>query len=307
VVSCLLSFRHKKVKVFENEFKIGPLLKRDPLWIHREEILNAGKVNHRIHGSFVVKGGNESNLTIKCYILTDLQFVEWAEYFHAASAPVFVNPSKGSISDPQNYIYSSIDALPKGNFDIKMGKENVLYFILDNRFSALTSKNVQLVIWEEWDESILPIDVVTTTPPQDTSIDDTTNNMILSAKKELKILSPYIDMYLVKSILEQHEKGIQIFIITRDITEVSRQKSNTQALSYIQKTLGVNHKVNPFVHSRIIIRDEIDALVSSADLTRDSLRSHYNAGIILAEPNLVQKLLNYFNQVFRDSGPMSQI
>jgi len=300
-----LKLRHKKIKISDQELNVGSLFKKSPIAVQREEILNAGKINHRIHGSFTVKQDSSSNLTIKCFILTDLQFAEFAEYYHVSHPSLFVDESKSVVSDPQNYLYSSKDALPQGNFDISIDKQNILYFILDNRFSKITAKLVQLTIWDEWDESILPLDVVTTTPPQDTSIEETTKEMILSAKKSLKILSPYFDMYLVKQLLEKKEQGIEIFIVTRDIKEVKNQKANVQALKYIQKELGENHKANAYIHSRMIIRDDIDALVSSADLTRDSLLSQYNVGLILSEPALLQKLINYFNQIFRDSEKLS--
>ncbi|MGI0021861.1 MAG: phospholipase D-like domain-containing protein [Nitrososphaeraceae archaeon] len=299
-----MQLRHKVVKIFDDYVYLGTLLKGDAMHFHREEILNAGKINHKIHGSFQVIQNTGSRHSIKFFILTDIQFAEWFRHMAVTRPSAFSSLAKSNISDPQYYLYSSTNAVTEGKFEIQMGKENVLYFVLDNSFSSISSKTILLTVWEEWNESILPIDVVTTTPPQDTSIDETIHGMILSATKELKILSPYIDMYLVKKLLEQYDKGIKIFIITRDITEKSHTRENKQALTFIQKKLGDAHKMNPYIHSRMIIRDEIDALVSSADLTESSLKSHYNAGIILSDPTLVQKLLNYFNQAFRDSKPM---
>lgn len=302
-----LDTRHKKVKILEKDLELTSFFKKDPFALHREEILNAGKLNHEIHGTFKVDQGTKSNLTVKCHILNDLQLVEFAEYFHMAHPGLLVDESKSTLTNPQTFLYSSEIALPEGNFKLKMNDENVLYFMLDNRFSKLTPKKIRLTVWEEWDESILPLDVVTTTPPQDTSIDESIQKMITSAKKHLKILSPYVDMYLIKELLEQKEKGIKIFIVTRDVDEVKKQRGNVQALQFIQDAFGENHKVNPFIHSRIIIKDDLEAMVSSADLTRDSLRSHYNAGLILSDPILLQKLLSYFKQIFKDSKNMSQI
>jgi len=302
-----LDTRHKKVKILEKDLELTSFFKKDPFALHREEILNAGKLNHEIHGTFKVDQGTKSNLTVKCHILNDLQLVEFAEYFHMSHPGLFVDESKSTLTNPQTFLYSSEIALPEGNFKLKMNNENVLYFMLDNRFSKLTPKKTRLTVWEEWDESVLPLDVVTTTPPQDTSIDESTQKMILSAKKHLKILSPYIDMYLIKTLLEKKQQGVEIFIITRDSVSVKKQKENLQALQFIQDTFGKNHKVNQFIHSRMIIKDDLEALVSSADLTQDSLKSQYNAGLILSEPVLLQKLLNYFKQIFRDSKNMTPI
>jgi len=294
--------RQKKIKIFDRDISLGTILKKDPIVYHREEILNAGKINHKIHGSFTVNQTNNSKDSIKFFILTDMQYLHWFQRMATTRPGVFAQLSKNTITDPQEFLYSSNDALPQGSFDIQMDKENVIFFILDNAFSTLTSKIVRLTIWEEWDESILPLDVVTTTPPQDTSIEETIQNMILTAKKELKILCPHVDMFFVKPLLEQHDKGIKIYMITRGVSERTNSRENKQALKYIQEKLKTDHQVNPHIHSRIIIKDEIEALVSSADLTETSLKSHYNAGIILSDPTLVQKLLSYFNQAFRDSN-----
>lgn len=281
-------------------------MKANSFTIKRKEILNAGKINHKIYGTFDVRQKNEkSKLSVKFFVVDDIQLVDWAEYRRMAHTPLFVDPAKGNYTGPQEYHYSSNEAIPSGSFEIKEHEGNILYFVIDNGFSKITSKNVQLTVWEEWEESILPIDVVTTTPPEDRSIDETIRNLIVSAKKELRIISPYVDMHLVKEIREQHEQGVKIFMITRGIDEKSQSRENKQALTYIQEKLKENHKVNPYIHSRIIIRDEMDGLVSSADLTEGSLKSHYNAGIILADPVLVQKLLNYFNQAFLDSKLMN--
>lgn len=295
-----MELRHKQVKLRESEITLKSLIGGQPFEMIREEIINAGKINHKISGSFHVQN-NASHHSVKFFILTDRQFVEWV--FLRATTPGSLTSilSKNTVYDPEHYIYSSKTDVTNDKFEFPIEKENVLYFIFDNSFSTFSSKKVSLSIWEEWDESILPIDVVTTTPPKDTSVEEIIQKMMLSAKNEIKILSPYIDMYFIKTLLQQHDNGIKIILVTRGVGERNNSKENKQALTFIQEKLGENHKINPFVHSRMIIQDEINALVSSVDLTENSLKSLYNAGIILSDPPLVQKLISYFNQTFRDS------
>ncbi|MGC1426869.1 MAG: hypothetical protein WA833_09190 [Nitrosotalea sp.] len=51
----------------------------------------------------------------------------------------------------------------------------------------------------------------------------------------------------------------------------------------------------------MIIVDDLEALISAADLNVESMHGQYNAGVLLSDPPSIQKLVNYFNQVWRDS------
>ena len=293
-----MSYRHKKIKISDKAFSITSFLQKNPIAIQRFEILNAGKINHKILGKFKVIQGNNSQHSIKCHILTDLQFAEFSESYRE-NHPSLFSDSTSTLGNPPNYLYSSVEGISDGSFEIQMKKENVLYFILDNRFSKLTGKDVQLTIWEEWDEQVQSLDVVTTIPPDDTSLYEDVKRFISAAQDELKIITPHIDMFLIKDILARSEDKVKIRIITRDRNTFS--KSGKEAFDYIHDMLGNNHKTNDYIHSRLIIRDELEAIVSSADLNQDSMIGQYNAGILLSSPDTIQKLVNFFNQVWIDS------
>lgn len=175
-----------------------------------------------------------------------------------------------------------------------------MFFILDNLFSQARSKTVQVSVWEEWDETPSNLDLVTTTPPQDRSLSNDVKKMISSAKHSLKIITPYIDMLLVSELLEQQEKGLSIIIITRSKKEFSGKDTKT-AFDHIHDALKQNHRANDLVHSRVLICDDTTSLVSSADLTQDSLIGQFNAGIILSDVSIINKLNSYFNQVWQKS------
>lgn len=293
-----MSYRHKKIKILDEKFSITSFLKNNPTAIQRVEILNAGKINHKILGAFKVIQGNDSKHTVKCYILTDLQFAEFTELYRI-NHPSLFSDSKSTLENPTSYLYSSDEGLSEGPFEIQMNKENVLYFILDNRFSKLTGKDVQLTIWEEWDEQVQSLDVVTTIPPDDKSLLEDVRRFISASQDELKIITPHIDMFLIEDILARSNDTVKIQIITRERNNFS--KSGKEAFDYIRNMLGKNHKTNDYIHSRVIIRDNLEAIVSSADLNQDSMIGQYNAGILLSSPDVIQKLVNFFNQVWIDS------
>ena len=149
------------------------------------------------------------------------------------------------------------------------------------------------------DESITALDVVTTIPPFDKSLSQDAERLLSNTSSDLKIITPYIDMTLVSELLKIHQQGIDIQIITRTRKEFSG-KGAKEAFEHIHGTIS-NHRSNDLIHSRIIIRDSQEALVSSADLTQDSLIGQFNAGILTTDSNSVSKLLDYFKQVWNKS------
>ena len=52
------------------------------------------------------------------------------------------------------------------------------------------------------------------------------------------------------------------------------------------------------IHSRMVIIDEEELLVSSADLTRDQLYDEFNAGIWTSDKETVKKAIEFFDNVF---------
>lgn len=53
------------------------------------------------------------------------------------------------------------------------------------------------------------------------------------------------------------------------------------------------------IHSRIVIIDDAEVLVSSADLTRDQLFDEFNAGVWTADKETVKKAIEFFENLFR--------
>ena len=53
------------------------------------------------------------------------------------------------------------------------------------------------------------------------------------------------------------------------------------------------------VHSRMVIIDDSEVLVSSSDLTRDQLYDEYNAGIWTSDKETVKKAIDFFENLFQ--------
>ncbi|AIF82374.1 phosphatidylserine/phosphatidylglycerophosphate/cardiolipin synthase [Candidatus Nitrososphaera evergladensis SR1] len=249
-----------------------------------------GKTNHKISVSFTVLHINQSNTVddIRLYVLSRDQFVTWAlnclRNNNAYLCPVQYSHYSGQV--------------PSGQVTLQVHSGGSLHFLLDNRYSTFSSKRVAIRIDEEWEEQTGQLDLVTTIPPHDRSLEDEAKRMICNCNHTLKIISPYADMSFVKDILEK-SKSANIQIITRARDEFTSDKR--QAFGFIKDNLKDNHRINNFVHSRIIIRDNEEALISSADLTQDGLMKQYNTGAIISDANVMRKLLKYFDEVWHQS------
>lgn len=287
-----MSLRHKRVERFNDMIRIGTST-MNATHLIRLQIDHIGKDNHTVIGNFSVQQTqNNTALDIRFYILSEEQFISW----------VVENLGKSvSFPHPKYVVFGNGNLAKMDNFQISITASYNMYLILDNRHSFSTLKNVKVSVIEEWDESTSSLDVVTTIPPHDTSLKQDVERLISSAREDLKIITPYIDMSLISEILQKHSNGVNIEIITRTKKEFTG-KGAKEGFDHINKNLDKNHKTNEHIHSRIIIRDSQEALVSSADLTQDSLLGQFNAGVIVSEPSTITKLSDYFKNVWNKSS-----
>ena len=284
-----MSTRHKQAPLFNQTVQIstganGFLI--IPMYVD-----HTSKTNHFITATLQIAQPNPNMIhDVKLFVMTGSQLIEWLLSLR------FNN----YFGDPIQCLYSN-KQLPQHTYRSEVSESRSVCFLIDNRYSSVTSKTVDVSISEEWDESITSLDLVTTIPPHDDSIKQTVENLVITAKTDLKIITPYIDMSLISQLLSKHKDSINIQIITRSRSEFSN-KGAKEAYNHINKNLGKNHRVNEHVHSRIIIRDSQEALVSSADLTQDSLLGQFNAGIVVSEPNIIRKLGDYFKRTWESSS-----
>lgn len=277
-----MTLQKKQVELFSQIVDIGTGI--SGLYIFHAYLNHEGKINHSISGSFTVSQLNPNKShDIKFYILNENEFVDW----------FLIVSNKGSSYLPPPKMTSKTDKSTGQRFLNQVNNSTKVYFIFDNRYSTFSNKQVSFNVIEEWEEETNSvIDVVTTIPPQDKSLNEQVIKIIEESKSRLQIISPYIDMSLINELLNKKNQGITIQLITRKENEFNN-RAKKDAFNYLRSNLKENHITNDSVHSRIIISDQTKILVSSADLTHDSLRAQFNAGIITTETPIVKKLIEY--------------
>lgn len=286
-----MSTRHKVIETFNETVRVGTV--KYGLKIIPYQVDPVGKTNHKIRISVKVTQSESKKLDVGLYVLKQDQFLQWL--------PEFSDFNTFTFSQPPSYIIKLKPEIEQ-KVEIPVKEGGMAYIILDNRHSSFTVKEAVVSIHEEWDEkNTASIDVVTTIPPRDKSLMTDVVRMIENSKKNLKIITPYIDMSLIAEILSKIEQNVEIKVVTRTKSEFAgRDKKAT--FDHLKEKLNKNHKTNDYVHSRLLISDDLEALVSSADLTQDSLIGQFNAGIVVSDPTILKKLLDYFEIVFQKSS-----
>jgi len=138
------------------------------------------------------------------------------------------------------------------------------------------------------------VEMVITTP-RDEIIKNYMIEIIRSTHREL-LISGYIDTALTNEIIEAMRRNVKVKAIIRHLT----RPSNKEAYR-ILSAHGAEMRENRDLHARMIISDDRYALISSADLTRDSFYDHYEAGFLVKNRTMVNRVGSFFKRVWGES------
>ena len=128
------------------------------------------------------------------------------------------------------------------------------------------------------------------------------SQMFANAQKEIRITTPYIDMFYDEIInLIKRNPNLIVKIIVRPFKDIKgeRKRIAKNAIEQLKITTRGNLLQSELVHSRLIIIDDNEVLVSSADLTRAQLFDEYNVGIWTSDKEIVKKAIDFFNNLFQ--------
>jgi hypothetical protein len=128
--------------------------------------------------------------------------------------------------------------------------------------------------------------------------------MLNSAEAEIKILSPYMDvMYEDIVDLAKNNPDISIKLVTRPSRDIQgmRERIAKNVLDLLKIATSGNLRTNEILHSRMIIVDGKEALISSADLTRDQLIDEFNAGIWVRDIETIKRATDFFDNIWKQS------
>jgi len=112
---------------------------------------------------------------------------------------------------------------------------------------------------------------------------------------------------LYEKIIEIAGQGtVSVQVLTRPKADVRGVRSRIikNVIDLIKVATKGNIRENPTVHARVVIIDDTEALISSADFTRTQLYDEYNAGIWTRSPEVVKQAIAFFDNVWDESTPV---
>lgn len=160
---------------------------------------------------------------------------------------------------------------------------------------------------------------------------DAYREVVESAEKELKIMSPFIDAYALYPIADKISKSSNLSV--RILTEKDNLAKEGDALYLfaVMKSGGLNIEVRDAkivaesgvmdavrellsrnsreyktsgIHAKVVIADSSVALVGSFNFTRFHYLSNFDMGFLIYDKSIVQTLSKIFMEMWRNARPI---
>lgn len=123
-----------------------------------------------------------------------------------------------------------------------------------------------------------------------------------NANSTVRIISPYIDMLYEDIIdLKNKKSSLDVRIITRPKKDIQgmRKRIANNVVDLLNTATRGNLKTLEIIHSRLIIIDDQELIISSADLTREGLYDEFNAGIYTKDTETIRNCIKYFDNIWQ--------
>jgi len=124
---------------------------------------------------------------------------------------------------------------------------------------------------------------------------------VAEARKSLKIASPWIEECLLEKLLEVLPKGIKIEVILRS-QELKDLAITGEGTFRTLNKFGADVYISDRLHAKLVIVDDLLALVGSANLTGAGMREEGNLeAMVLLEGEEAKRLSELFEDYKRQS------
>jgi phosphatidylserine/phosphatidylglycerophosphate/cardiolipin synthase-like enzyme len=133
------------------------------------------------------------------------------------------------------------------------------------------------------------------------SIKDTVGAMLQRAQHSIRISTRQMDMFADDLIaLKRRNPGLEITVLSRGPDGQGDRRKIAGVAHERMKEAGIKLPIEKDVlHSRIVVIDEQEVLVSSADLDFTQMELEFNAGIWTSNPDVVAEAIGYFDNLLK--------
>jgi cardiolipin synthase len=131
------------------------------------------------------------------------------------------------------------------------------------------------------------------------------NGAILSAKKNVRIMTPYFipDTAMITALITAKLKGVEVELILPQMNNLFYVGWASQAYleEFLRYGIKIHYRPSPFAHSKILIIDDFFTLMGSANLDTRSLRLNFEFNMEVYDKTFAHDMTAHFNRVRSDS------
>jgi len=152
--------------------------------------------------------------------------------------------------------------------------------------------------------------IVTTPSEASNTVYGEISRELSRAQQEILIFSPWIT-HIIDELLSFKKKGSKkepkIKIITHLLKEdIEKGVTDLDKFRVLKDTFGAEIRYNNDLHAKMVIIDNSVAIISSANLTKKGLTVNYEAGVCLKDQYMINKVAQFFNDIWKESQPLTQ-
>lgn len=143
---------------------------------------------------------------------------------------------------------------------------------------------------------------------------DRLNNLLIgvisTARSRVWLMTPYFlpTMDLIGALTAAHLRGVEVVILLPEENnlKIAHWASRNVLREVLEQEIDVRYQPGPFVHSKLLLVDNIYALIGSANIDPRSLRLNYEIGVELFSERVNQQLSDYFAARSAISKPVTR-
>ena len=116
-------------------------------------------------------------------------------------------------------------------------------------------------------------------------------HLISSARSSIVIQNQYIDDAKILSLIQEQQKSLWISNVN---IQLSKTPQNEQLLPVLGTSLHLFSK--PYLHAKMLLIDEKLLLLSSINLSSNSMDNNREVGILLTDPIVIREFIEQFRK-----------
>jgi hypothetical protein len=173
--------------------------------------------------------------------------------------------------------------------------------------SVETGKDITWVVSGESIPSIIPKFGFVYNTMDETILSEKVKDLIERVEEGEVLVAGWVDSFGLRLLNSLIERNIKFRIVTHRPSSAERGKppSDTcEVFGRLAKEYPESVRISTRLHARLLISDK-EALVSTADLTKDSLEAKFEAGIATTDGLTIMKLKEFFEKLWDTSTKLN--